>query len=265
MTPDSKPMSSVQSIERAIAIMRCFTESNPELGVTEIGHRLGLHKSTVSRILGTLQHNGLVNQNQSTGKYRLGVGLISLAGVALGQVDVRSVAYNLMDELSLETSENVAILVLDGAECVNVYHQASPRSVRYADWIGRRFPLHCTASGKVLLADLSADERSRLFTFPLPSYTEFTITDAAGLEAEIERVRVSGHACAIEEYELGFSAVAVPICNHSGRVVAALSLSGPSSRLSPGELSTMVTPLSQTAATVSAKLGFAATRALSGG
>ncbi len=245
--------------------MRCFTEREPELGVTEIGQRLDLHKSTVSRILGTLQRNGLVNQNPVSGKYRLGVGLISLAGVALGQVDVRTVAYSLMDQLALDTRENVAILVLDGSECVNVYHQASPRSVRYADWIGRRFPLHCTASGKVLLAGLTPVERDRLFTFPLAAYSEHTICETVALEAEIEQVQRRGAAFAVEEYELGFSAVGVPIINHAGKVVAALSLSGPSSRLDPELLATMVAPLSQTAAVVSAELGFAGPQALFGG
>lgn len=236
--------------------MRSFTESEPELGITELSQRLDLHKSTISRIVSTLQHEGLVSQNPANGKYRLGVGLISLAGVALGQVDVRRVAYDLLDQLALETQENVAIHILDGHECVNVYSQASPRPMRYANWIGRRIPLHCTASGKILLTGLSASQRDALFTYPLQAYTEYTITGREALEEEIDQARLAGHAYAIEEYELGFNAVAVPICNHTGMVVAALGLSGPSSRLNRQQLEAMIAPLSRTAATVSAQMGF---------
>ncbi|MBP8947914.1 MAG: IclR family transcriptional regulator [Candidatus Promineofilum sp.] len=246
----------IQSVERAAALMRCFTEAQPELGVTELSRQLNLHKSTVSRILSTLQKEGFVSQNPTTGKYRLGVGLISLAGVALGRVDVRGAAYPYLDALVEQTQESADVSVLDGAACVNVLHKPSPRPLHYAMWIGRRLPLHCTASGKVLLAGLSAEERARLLPGQLIRHTPATIDSAARLAEELVLVADQGYALALEEYEEGYNAVAAPIRNHDGRVVGALSLSGPAFRLGRETLREFAAPLLATARLISGEMGY---------
>ena len=246
----------IQSIERAAAVMRCFTEAQPELGVTELSRHLGLHKSTVSRILSTLQHEGFVSQNPTTGKYRLGVGLISLAGVALGRVDVRGAAFPHLDALVEKTQESADVSVLDGGACVNVLHKPSPRPLHYAMWIGRRRPLHCTASGKVLLAWLPAAEQARLLPGQLVRHTPATIDSAARLAEELAGVATQGYALSLEEYEEGYNAIAAPICNHDGRVVGALSVSGPAFRLSEETLREFVAPLLATAALISGEMGY---------
>lgn len=246
----------IQSIERAAALMRCFTETQPELGVTDLSRHLGLHKSTVSRILSTLQHEGFVSQNPATGKYRLGVGLISLAGVALGRVDVRGAAYPHLDALVEQTQESADVAVLDGGTCVNVLHKPSPRPLHYAMWIGRRRPLHCTASGKVLLAWLPAEERARLLPRHLVRHTPATIDSAARLAAELADVAAQGYALALEEYEEGHNAIAAPIRNHDGHVVGALSLSGPAFRLEQVTLREFAAPLLATAGLISGEMGY---------
>lgn len=246
----------IQSIERAAAVMRSFTEAQPEMGVTELGRQLGLPKSTVSRILSTLQKEGFVSHNAATGKYRLGVGLISLAGVALGQVDVRSAAYYYLDELVETTRESASVSILEGSECVNVLSKASPRPVRYVNWIGRRLPLHCTSSGKVLLSGLSLAERRAALSRPLRRYTSATITTLESLEEELSRVVSLGYALALEEYEEGYCAIAAPIHSHEGRVVGALSVSGPAFRLTEETLREFSPVLCATAERISIDLGF---------
>lgn len=246
----------IQSIERAAAVMRSFSEAQPELGVTELSRRLRLHKSTVSRILSTLQNEGFVSQNRVTGKYRLGVGLISLAGVALGQVDVRSAAYPHLDALVEETRESVGVAILDGAESVNVLHKPSPKPIRYVNWIGRRLPLHCTASGKVLLAGMTPEERAARLPRDLGRYTAATLAAPEQLRAELSAIAGRGYALAMEEYEEGYSAIAVPIYNHEGRVAGALSISGPTFRLPEETLLGFTGNLLQTAARISADLGY---------
>ena len=121
----------IQSVQRAVAVLRSFTEAEPELGVNELARRLELHKSTVSRMLTTLQHEGLVSQNPANGRYRLGLGLVSLAGVALGQLDVRGTAMPYMDGLVELSQETVNVTVQDGAECVNIARVPSPTPIRY--------------------------------------------------------------------------------------------------------------------------------------
>lgn len=246
----------IQSIERAAAVMRSFTEAQPELGVTELSHHVGLHKSTVSRILTTLQKEGFVSQNPATGKYRLGVGLISLAGVALGRVDVRGAAYPYLDALVEQTQESADVSILDGGACVNVLHVPSPRPVHYAMWIGRRRPLYCTASGKVLLAGLPAEEQARLLPRQLIRHTPATITSPARLAEELAAVVAQGYALTLEEYEAGHSAIAAPIHNHEGRVVGALSISGPAFRLDQETLHEFAAPLLATAECISGEMGY---------
>ncbi len=246
----------VQSVERAIAILRSFTELEPELRVTELAHRLDLHKSTVSRILATLQRGGLVSQNPESGKYRLALGLISLAGVALGRLDVRGVAQPYLNHLVAFTQETVNITVLEGLECVNIERARSPQPIRYEGWIGRRTPLHCTAAGKILLAYMPDDERSVRLALPLAKYTSKTETDAETLEKLLGQVRLQGYAIVHEQFEDGFSGIAAPIFNHEGRVIAAVSVSGPTYRIGPGTIEVFIETLQETSRTISAEMGF---------
>ena len=222
----------------------------------EISRRLGLHKSTVSRILSTLEHEGLVNQNPQTTKYRLGLGLISLAGVALGRLDVRGAAQPYLNHLVEVTQETINVTVLDGLECVNVERVASPKPIRYVGWIGRRTPLHCTAAGKVILAYTPPEQREALIQLPLPRYTDNTIIDKAVLEKALAQVCRDGYATAQEEFEEGFSAIAAPILNHRCEVVGAIAVSGPTYRLSSEQFESFVESLLETTGKASAELGF---------
>lgn len=244
--------------------MRSFSEAEPELGVSELSQRLKLPKSTVSRILGTLQDEGLVGQNPRTGKYRLGIGLISMAGVALGRIDVRGAAFERLDDLAAETRETISVNILDDGECVTVDNKVSPQPLRYASWIGRRMPLHCTASGKVLLAGLPAIEREALLRSPLKQYTRRTLIDPASLAQELDHIRTRGYALGEEEYQDGFCAIAAPIYDQSGRVAGALAVSGPSFRLPHDVLMSFCEPLQRTAAAISSQLGYVAVGGVAG-
>jgi DNA-binding IclR family transcriptional regulator len=263
--PKDKPRTteSVQSVARAIAILRSFTEYEPELRVTELAHRLGLHKSTVSRILATLQAGGLVSRNPESGRYRLGLGLIGLAGVALGRLDVRGVAQPYLNDLVASTQETVNITVIEGHECVNIERARSPQPIRYEGWIGRRTPLHCTAAGKVLLAYLPDRERSVRLALPLVKYTSQTVTDDQTLINILKEIRLQRYAIVHEEFEAGFSGIAAPIFNHEGQAVAAVSVSGPTYRMGPGIVESFINPLQETAQTISAEMGFGQRRSVS--
>jgi DNA-binding IclR family transcriptional regulator len=250
--------SSIQSIERAAAIMRCFTEHEPELALTELSRLTQLHKSTVARILATLQKEGFVGKNVTTGKYRLGVGLISLAGVALGRLDVRGAAYNFVETLVQHTQESASVSVLEDRETVIILHTPSPKPVRYVNWIGRRLPLHCTASGKILLSGMDEEGRARALAGTLRRYTDHTIVDPDTLAKELEQVCSQGIALALEEHEQGYNAIAAPIRNLDGNVVGAISVSGPAFRLPAETLLGFSEVLRDTAINVSAEMGYRA-------
>lgn len=256
MSKQAKQSTYIQSIQRAAAIMRSFTETEPELSVMELSRRLDLHKSTVSRMLATLQHERLVDQNPETGKYRLGLGLIGLAGVALGRLNSRAASQPYLTDLANDTQETVNVAVLDGHECVNIERAFSPQPIRYMGWIGRRSPLHCTASGRVLLAFMSDEEKTAVLPTPLPTYTPTTITTRKELEQSLTLVCQHGYAIVQEEYEEGFSSIAAPLFNHKGNVMGTIAISGPTYRMDEDVMNRLVHSLLDTTAKVSADLGY---------
>jgi DNA-binding IclR family transcriptional regulator len=247
--------SSVQSIERAIAILKAFTLENEELGVTELSQRLDLHKSTVSRLLASLQREGLVEENSVTRKYRLGMALVTLGGLVLQRLDMAQVARPLMQTLTDTTQETVSLAVRDRDEVVTIAQLPSPQPVRYIGWAGRRVPFHCTSTGKVLLAHLPMAEQKAIIARGLPRHTPNTIVSPDLLCSELTQVRERGYAASQEEFETGLNEVAAPIRDHTQGVVAAISVSGPAFRLSAERFSTVASHTRQAALTVSLRLG----------
>jgi IclR family acetate operon transcriptional repressor len=244
-------------VDRAIAVLKAFSEEEPELGVTELSQRLKLPKSTVYRLLASLQREGVVDQDPETEKYRLGIELVHLAGLVLRQIDVRQVARLYLRSLAEASEETVNLTVLTGGgKVINIDGITSPWMVRNVGWVGRAMLPHCISSGKALLAYLPQQRLERILTKALPSFTEKTITDPILLQEELERVRQQGYAMAQEELEVGLSAVAAPIWNHEGEVVAAVSVSGPSFRLSSEKMSELAELTRRTANEISHQLGY---------
>lgn len=244
----------IQSIQRAVAIMRLFSESEPELGVIEIGRRLSLHKSTVSRILATLQAEGLVQQNPETAKYSLGAGLVSLAGVALGQLNVRGIALPVMEELARETQETTCLIAREGNDGVCIAEIPAPRSIRYVTWLGRRTPLHCTANGKVILAHDMAHGATP--PAELNAFTPHTETDPARLDHQLSAVVQNGYATERDEFIEGTTAVAAPVFDHQRRMVAALAIAGPTFRMEDELVAGFVPQLLDSVRAISIQLGY---------
>jgi len=251
--------SNVQSVGRAIGILELLAGEG-ELGVTELGRRLGVHKATASRLLSTLAERGLVERNPVSDKYRLGFGLIHLAGAALAGLDLVQQARPILEELAERTRETVNLAVLDAGSVVHVDQIAGARSVVSVSWVGRRSPVHATSNGKVLLAFLADDERDRLLAGALDRLTANTIVEPERLRAQLVEVRTRGYAQAIEELEEGLNAVAAPIRRTEGDVVAAVSVSGPAFRMRPMELPRIAQLTLDAAGAISRRLGYAERR-----
>lgn len=250
------PNASVESVQKAISILKAFTITEPELGVNELSRRVGLHKSTVSRLLYTLEQGGLIERSPETGKCHLGVGLIGLAGLVLSHSDVRRAARVHLRWLAEVTDETINLAVLDGQEAMNVEHLAGSRLVKNIGWVGRHSSLHCTSTGKVLLANMPENLIERHIAKPLQPHTRFTITDPAQLRETLAKVRQEGYAVGQEELEEGLNAVAAPVWDDQGRVVAAVSVSGPSYRVSPEKLPELAELVKEGGRRISAQLGY---------
>src|SRR5437879_7101634 len=220
----------VRAVERAIAILDVLAQGGSRTGA-EIARELHVHRSTALRLLGTLERHALVERDQRTARYRLGRRLPQLASVVTGEFDLRFVARPVCERLAAAVGETATLDVLVGDVIVPVEQATASTSVVSVNWLGRRTPVHCTASGKVIAAFGKDTVRERLLSLPLDRVTPNTITDRAKLAAQLAAPRQTGVARTHEELEVGLGALAAPVYGVDGEVVAALDVSGPSHRL----------------------------------
>ncbi|MEV0243288.1 IclR family transcriptional regulator [Streptomyces sp. NPDC050674] len=245
----------VQSVDRAVSVLEILARHG-EAGVTEIADELDVHKSTAFRLLGVLENRGLVTQAKDRGKYYLGAGVLRLAGAAAVRLDVSQEGVPVCRELADELGETVNIAVLDDDAAVNIMQARGTASVTAQNWLGRRTPLHATASGKVLLAHLPPTLREGLLARPLHRFTERTTTAASLLRGELDTVVRQGFATTMEELEIGLAAAASPVRAHDGKVIASLSVSGPVYRLSQERLPEVAKRTEAAAIELSRRMGY---------
>lgn len=246
----------IQSLDRALQILDLYDDHHRELKITEISLRLGLHKSTVHSLLKTLQLHGYIEQDVN-GLYRLGMKLLEKGQLLLRGLDIREVSNGYLKKLSEETGQTVHLVIQDGAEGVYIDKvEGSKAAIRYS-WIGRRVPLHSSAVGKVLAAFMPSHEREKLLEhYQYSIHTSHTIMNEHDFRLELERVLEKGIAYDKEENEIGVRCIAAPIYDHSGRVIAAISLSTLITTVSDEELEAFLLRLRETSKFISTGLGY---------
>ncbi len=253
MSNDTQGAAGVQSVDRALTILGILARLG-EAGVTEIAAELGVHKSTAFRLVATLESHDMVEQNEDRGKYRLGVGVLRLAGATTARLDVVQEARPICRKLAADSGETVNIAVLSDRSALYLDQVAGQSALQSHNWVGQHIPLHATSNGKVLLSELSADEVDNRLP-RLTSYTTHTVTTRAKLRRELVEVREQGYAVAVDELEIGLTAIAAPIRNAHGDVIASLSVSGPTFRLAEPRVKELVPVVLDSADEVSRRLG----------
>jgi len=239
---------------RAVAILDALAAGG-ELGTTDVARRTGISASTVSRQLGTLARLGLVEHVAATGRYRLGVRVLGLANAVLARLDLRDLARPHLEELVHQVGETATLSIPGNGDAITVDFIPTDRYLQGVTRLGRPSVGHASSAGKVLLA---------FGEVPLPRgkltpYTSRTITDPEALAAEIERVRSSGVAQAVEEREAGLSAIAAPVWGAGGTLAAIVALQGPTSRFDAAAMGAAVPLLLSCTGRISAALGFVGT------
>ncbi|QNP74654.1 IclR family transcriptional regulator [Streptomyces roseirectus] len=258
-TPDTETSTSqaggVQSVDRAISVMEILAQRG-EAGVSEVAAEIEVHKSTAFRLLGALEARGLVEQAGERGKYRLGFGIVRLAGAVTGRIDITQQARPICERLAEQIGETVNIAVLQEHYAINLYQVRGPGAVAVHNWVGQLTPLHATSSGKVLLAHLPAPERAALLAEAgLKKLTPRTITAKTKLEKNLVESLERGYAYTLEELEVGLHAMAAPIRGRDGDVIAALSASGPAYRFTEDRLHSLAPVLLKGAEEISHRMG----------
>jgi DNA-binding IclR family transcriptional regulator len=247
----------VQSVDRAVAILEILARDG-EAGVTEVARELDVHKSTASRLLAALDRRELVTQDTARGKFRLGVGIVRLAGAASARLDVVQESRPVCRALAQQVGETVNLAILSGRDALYLDQVAGPAALSPHNWAGQRIPLHATSDGKVLLAYLPAAELSEYLTPPLPRFTKHTMTAIDEFPRLLAEVRRRGFATAVEELEAGLTAIAAPVRNAEGKVIASVSASGPSFRIPADRIPALAAAVRRAADEVSRRLGWLA-------
>jgi DNA-binding IclR family transcriptional regulator len=261
--PQSKTTDSpykVQVLDRALAALAILANSSSDCSLAELCPALKLHKSTVHRLMMVLEQHRLVVKNPETGRYRLGLRLYELGSRAIDGLDLRGRARPYLDRLQAEFGETVFLCILDDGQVFYVEKVESQQSVRTACTVGSRAPAYCTAVGKAMLAELSEPEVNDVIRrWGLRAVTPNTITTSAALKAELRAVRSRGYAIDNEEKEEGLRCVSAAVRGHSGKLFAAMSVSGPAFRMTKERIPEVGQAVMQAANELSAELGYEGT------
>ncbi|NLY74565.1 MAG: IclR family transcriptional regulator [Firmicutes bacterium] len=248
---------SVQVLERCFLILEAIAANQGEASLSALSKSLFIPHSTIHRILSCLIKLGYVEQNQQNGHYRLGLKILSLSNVILGKLDLRKVAREYLEELVQETGESANLLVLHGNEVVYIDKVDGPLTVRVISFIGKRASVHTTGGGKVLLSEMALPDIIEILKHKgMPRLTQYSITDVPTFLDELNKVRKQGFALDNEESEIGAKCIAAPVRDHKGRIIASLSISGPSSRLTPANMQNLISIVKRVAFKLSTALGY---------
>jgi IclR family KDG regulon transcriptional repressor len=255
----------LSSVANSIRLLTSFSGEEDELAITALAQRLGLAKSTVHRLAATLASAGFLEQNSENGRYRLGVALFELGALVRRRMDVANEARPHLRELLEKTGETVQLGIVDHYSVLYVYEMESRHAIRMAAAVGARAPLHCTAVGKVLLAFQSPEYLREMLERGATAFTPRTVTRRDAVLAMVEEVRGREYAVDDEESEEGLRAIAAPVRNHNGLVIAALGIAAPVQRMNKKVMQTSVPVVMASARAVSARLGYQASRRRPGG
>jgi DNA-binding IclR family transcriptional regulator len=244
----------VQSVDRALTILTVLARLG-QAGVSEIAAELGVHKSTAFRLVSTLENHEIVEQTEVRGKYRLGLGLVRLAGASSARLDVVQEARPVSRRLAAESGETVNLAVLSDGAALYVDQVSGGSGLPSHNWVGQHIPLHATSNGKVLLSGLEPAE-VELRVGDLPAYTHRTVTSRNELLRQLETVRDQGYAVAADELEVGLTALAAPVRSAHGDVIASISISGQTFRLPESRVAELVPVVVAAGQEVSRRLGW---------
>ncbi|KIL73354.1 IclR family transcriptional regulator [Bacillus badius] len=247
----------VKSVARALDIIELVGQSKQGLGVTEISKQMDINKSSVFRILATLSQYGYIEQHETTGKYKLGYMFLDISSKLLDSLDVRAEAQPILQELEEETNEVVHLVVYDQGEVVYIEKLDGNEALRMHSKVGKRAPVHCTSVGKAILSHLpAADVLTIIERKGLPAHTPYTIAEKEVFLQELSRVKANGYALDLEENEAGIRCIAAPVFDHTGKVAAAVSISGPTLRMTDERLRSLSGRMIQAGQAISKRLGY---------
>ncbi|KHF40159.1 IclR family transcriptional regulator [Halalkalibacter okhensis] len=246
----------IQSVERAIQILNCFSYEKSELTIEDIMSKTNLAKTTTYRLLWTLERNYLIEYNQVTNRYRLGTGILEYSGVVLENLDIRREADPYLVKLHEDTGHSVILAQPQSESIQYLVRYDSEDGLQPNNFVGRRRILHNGAFGIVLLAFMEMSFVEKLLeTFPLEARTPKTLTDRTKFIKRLQDIREYGYFVDVDETFIGYTAISAPIFNGQKQVIASVGISGPSFKMEGGKREELIDSIMNVASTISLKMG----------
>lgn len=247
----------VQTLDRSLDVLEVLAQAEEALGVTEIGNRISLHKSTVHRILHTLCHRGYVERVRDNERYQLGIKIVELGIRFFNDLEIRKVASPVLNDLAKLLDEVVHLVLPDEGEVVYIDKAESSHVVSMHSKVGRRAPMHCTAVGKALLSTLPEEEvRHILERKGMTRYSPNTIVEPDALMVSLREIKASKISIEIEENEIGIICLGTPVFDYSGRAIGAISVSGPAERIKEKGIERIAQEMKKSGEEISAHMGY---------
>ena len=246
------------SVQKALRLLSTFSIESPELSLVELAHETGLSVSTAHRLLATLEAEGFVERVPGQTRYRLAIKVFRLGGIVLHRMELNTVGTPVLARLATETEDTTYLSVLSGDIVLCVGRVEGIRHSRSQFLaVGRHLPLHCGAASKVLLAYLAEDRvRQMLSRCTLVGHTDRTITDPEEFIQALSQFRAQSYALSDEEITQGVTAIAAPIWDQNGQVIAAISLSGAAERFGPDTRASLIDKVKEAGTQISVRLGY---------
>lgn len=226
----------VKSLSKALSILECFSAERPELGITDICGMLRLNKSNVHNIVSTFERHGYLTQNPETNKYRLGLSILKLGNIISSSIQDRDVILPHIKQIANETDEIAYYGIMHENSLLYLDYACTSGSIFEKSKMGVTAPLHCTATGKAMLAYLPENKLEEILQMEFKVLTEWTIASKEQMRIEVDKIRKRGYSIDNMEHEYGIKGVGVPILDKNGYPFAAISVSGPSLRFDDAKI-----------------------------
>ncbi|WP_078429333.1 IclR family transcriptional regulator [Alkalihalobacterium alkalinitrilicum] len=254
--PTTENTNHLSSVKNTLKILRAFEMGKPQKGVRELASELNMGKSSVQRILATLASEGFVRKNEETNKYELGVSVLELSSIVLGNLDIYTEAQSIIKSLAEKSKETSHIAIFQGDKVVYLCKEESDQSINLVSYPGLHNYAHCTSSGKLLLAYSRESFVEQIILGGLNKFTDYTITSPEIFKKQLSIIRKNGFSISREEFRKGVTSFSAPIRDHTGNVVAAINIVGPSVRMTNQRINILLKDLIRAGELISEKLGY---------
>ncbi|MBP1155594.1 MULTISPECIES: IclR family transcriptional regulator [unclassified Paenibacillus] len=251
---------SITSVHKAIRILREFSQNEPELGISQLSRRLGMAKSTVSRLVQILCDENMVVQNEETRKYHLSLTAFEIGSVVYHEMELCQIALPLLKKMLPNVQSAIQMVTYDKGGIVYLLKLPDHRDGKILNVMGKRVPSHCTASGKVMLAFQNELEIKHVLSKELKSFTRKTITCPDKLRGELQTIRQKGYAVSHEEFNPGMSSLAIPVFNDYDAIIAAICILRPTGQITNANIPPILREMKMYSRLITEQLGMERTK-----